>query len=197
MVTVRYEVLLAGQGGQGVILAAVMLAEAAATYDGKNVAQTQSYGPEARGSSCKAEVVISDEDIDYPKVTRADLVLAMSQEACDKCGHYLKEEGILIVDSILVDHVARTGAYRVPLTSIAEQANGRRLTANLVALGLIVALTGIVSLGAIEAALAARAPKGTRELNLRALHAGLQAAESLHMSQRQPRRQNRDCGAGS
>ncbi len=179
----RYEVLLAGQGGQGVILAGVILAQAAATYDGRNAAQTQSYGPAARGGLCSAEVVISDEDIDYPKVTRADLLLAMSQEACDGYCHQLKEDGTLIVDSILVDRVERAGAVSVPLTRIAEQATGRRLTANLVALGLIVGLTGVVSLHAMESALSARAPKGTRELNLKALHAGLQAAENLWVAQ--------------
>jgi len=160
------------------ILAGVILAEAAATYDGKNVAQTQSYGPAARGGACKAEVVISDEEIDYPKVTEADLLLAMSQEACDKYCQDL-EGGVLIVDSILVDQVSTAHAYRVPITKIAEEATGRRLTANIVALGLMVGLTGVVSREAIESAVAARAPKGTQELNLKALHAGLQLAENL------------------
>jgi len=173
----RYEVLLAGRGGQGLILAGVILAEAAATYDGKNVAQTQSYGPAARGGACKAEVVISDEEIDYPKVTEADLLLVMSQEACDKYCQNLAGGGVLIVDSILVDQVSIAHAYRVPITKIAEEATGRCLTANIVALGLIVGLTGVVSREAIESAVAARAPKGTQELNLKALHAGLQLAE--------------------
>jgi 2-oxoglutarate ferredoxin oxidoreductase subunit gamma len=182
----RYEVLLAGSGGQGVILAGVILAEAAATYDGKNAVQTQSYGPAARGGLCSAEVVISDEDIDYPKVTRADLLLAMSQPACDEYCHHLKKGGTLVVDSILVDRVERTGAIQVPLTRIAEQETGRRLTANLVALGLIAGLTGVVSLRAMESALASRAPKGTRELNLRALHAGLRAAQDLPLHKHSP-----------
>ncbi len=175
----RYEVLLAGQGGQGLILAGVILAEAAATYDGKNVAQTQSYGPAARGGACKAEVVISDERIDYPKVTEANLLLALSQEACDKYCQDLRQDGVLIVDSILVHQVPTARAYRVPITKIAEEATGRRLMANIVALGLMVGLTGIVSREAIESAVAARAPTGTQELNLKALHAGLQLAENL------------------
>jgi 2-oxoglutarate ferredoxin oxidoreductase subunit gamma len=178
-VSTRYEIRLAGEGGQGLILAGVILAEAAAVGDGKSVAQTQSYGPEARGGASKAEVVISSEEIDYPKVVEADLLLAMSQEACDKYCHDLREDGLLIVDSILVDRVPDASAYRVPITKIAEEATGRRVGANVVALGLIVGLSGIVSREAIEAALARRVPKGTQELNLKALNAGLEAAEEL------------------
>ncbi len=178
----RYELRLAGEGGQGLILAGVILAEAAAVGDGKHVAQTQSYGPEARGGASSAEVVISDEGIDYPKVVEADLLLAMSQEACDRYCADLKEGGILIVDSILVDRVPGGSAYRVPITKLAEEATGRRVTANIVALGLIVGLTEVVSRGAVEEALAARVPKGTQELNRRALEAGLEMAERLKLS---------------
>lgn len=180
----RYEIRLAGEGGQGLILAGVILAEAAAVGDGKNVTQTQSYGPEARGGASKAEVVISSEEIDYPKVVEADLLLAMSQEACDKYCHDLREDGLLIVDSILVDRVPDASAYRVPITQIAEEATGRRVGANVVALGLIVGLSDIVSREAIETALARRVPKGTQELNLKALNAGLGAAEKLKAQQK-------------
>jgi len=177
-VSSRYEIRLAGAGGQGLILAGVILAEAAATYDGKHVAQTQSYGSEARGGASRAEVVISDEEIDYPKVVEADLLLAMSQEACDKYSCGLREDAVLIVDTVNVECVSVRSAHRIAITRIAEEATGRRITANMVALGVIVGLTGIVSRGAIEAAMAKRAPKGTLELNLTALRAGLRAAES-------------------
>jgi 2-oxoglutarate ferredoxin oxidoreductase subunit gamma len=179
----RYELLLAGEGGQGLILAGVILAEAAAVHDGKSAAQTQSYGPEARGGASKSEVVISDDEIDYPKVIAADLLLAMSQEACDKHAHELKKDGILLVDSVNVKRVPATHAYRVPITKIAEDATGKHITANVVALGLIVGLTGVVSRQAIEAAVAVRAPKGTQELNLKALRAGMEAAERLKAQQ--------------
>jgi 2-oxoglutarate ferredoxin oxidoreductase subunit gamma len=175
----RFEVLLAGTGGQGVIMAAVILAEAAATHDGKNAAQTQSYAPAVRGGACQAEVVICDDEIDYPKVTHADALLAMSQEACDRYEPLLKADGVLIVDSILVERVPRAQAHEVPLTEIAEQESGRRVTANLVGLGVLVGLTHAVSQGAIEAALASRAPTGTLELNLKALRAGLRLADQL------------------
>ena len=174
--TQRFEIQLAGEGGQGLILAGVILAEAAAVHDGKHVAQTQSYGPEARGGASGSEVVISDEEIDYPKVIESDVLLAMSQKACDEYFHHVKSDGLLIVDSVHVDRVPTTRALRVPLSQIAEEATGRRITANIVALGFIVGLTGVVSTEAVEAAVAARAPKGTLELNLAALRAGLDAA---------------------
>ncbi len=175
----RAEVRLAGEGGQGLILAGVILAEAAAVYDGLNATQTQSYGPEARGGASKSEVVISDEQIDYPKVIEADFLLAMSQEACDRYVGNLKREGLLIVDSA---HVTRLplgrSAVQAPITQLAEEATGRRITANVVALGVLVGLSGVVSRQAVEAAVKARAPKGTEELNARALAAGLGWAEA-------------------
>ncbi len=175
----RCEIRLAGAGGQGMILAGAILAEAAALYEGKNVAQAQSYGPEARGGASRSEVVISDDEIDYPRVTKADLLLCMSQEACDKYAHELKEDGLLIVDSVNVSRVPSPRALRVPITEIAEEATGRRIAANMVGLGLIVGLTGVVSRKAIEAAVAARVPKGTKGMNLRALAAGFERAEEI------------------
>jgi len=169
---------LAGAGGQGLILAGQILAEAA-IYDGKNATQSQSYGAEARGGASRSEVVISEGEIDYPRVIEADLLLAMSQEACDKYFPDLKEEGILIVDSVHVHRVPARKAYRIPITQIAEEATGQRLTANVVALGIIVGLTGIVSREAIEAAVKNRMPKGMKEINLQALTAGFEEAKRI------------------
>lgn len=177
--TDRYEIRLAGEGGQGLILAGVILAEAAAVYDGKNAVQTQSYGPEARGGASKAEVVISDGMIDYPKVIAADLLLCMSQEACNKYVYEMKKDGILVVDSVHVERIPTSRAFMIPITKIAEEATGRRITANIVALGIIVGLTGVVSRTAIEAAVRARAPKGTEALNLKALQAGFEEADRI------------------
>lgn len=172
----RFEVRLAGSGGQGLILAGLILAEAAAIYDNKNAIQTQSYGPEARGGASKSEVVISDGVIDYPKVMQADVLLSLSQEACDKYFFSLKPDGLLIVDADLVERVPTSHAIRVPITQIAETATGRPITANIVALGLIAGLTKIVSRQALEKAVLARAPKGTSEMNLKAVAAGWDAA---------------------
>lgn len=175
----RYEIRLAGEGGQGLILAGIILAEAAAASEGVFAAQTQSYGPEARGGASRSEVVISDEEIDYPRVVEADLLLAMSQEALERFGAELKAGGILLVDSILVRDAGGRRAVEMPITRLAEEAAGERVTANMVALGLIAGLTDTVSLEAIEAALCARFSQGTRAANLTALRAGYAASQDL------------------
>ena len=177
----RFEIRLAGEGGQGLILAGLILSEAATIYDGKHATQTQSYGPEARGGASRSEVIISEGDIDFPKVIAADLLLAMSQEACDKYFRETRPEGTLIVDSVHVSRVPTTRAIRAPITEIAERATGRRITANIVALGLIVGLTNVVSREAIRQSVMARAPRGTEELNLKALEAGFTVAEEIRL----------------
>mgnify|MGYP001772795887 CR=1 FL=1 len=174
----RFEIKLAGEGGQGLVLAGVILAEAA-VKDNKNVAQTQSYGPEARGGASSSEVVISDGEIDYPKVIQADVLLAMSQEACDKFHSEVKKDGLLIVDSVNVQRVPTPEAIQLPITAMAEEVTGKRVTASILALGLIVGLTGIVSEEAIREAVRARVPKGTEEVNLKALEAGLAKGREL------------------
>lgn len=168
----RFEIRLAGSGGQGLILAGLILAEAVAIYDGKNAIQTQSYGPEARGGASKSEVIVSDGEIDYPKVMAADALLALSQEACDQYFYDLKPEGLLVVDSGFVERVPSSRAIEVPITQIAQEVTGRTITANIVGLSLLAGLTGIVSRESLEKAVAARAPKGTTEMNLNAVAAG-------------------------
>lgn len=178
--TGRFEVRLAGTGGQGMILAGIILAEAAAIGAGKNVAQTQSYGPEARGGASKAEVIIADDEIDYPKVIQADLLLAMSQEACDKYGRGVNPEGWLIVDEGQVRRVPpHPRTVRVPITHIAEEEIGRKITANILGLGVIVGLTGVVPREAIVQAVERRAPPGTKEINQQALETGLAIADRI------------------
>ena len=175
----RTEIRLAGEGGQGMILAGIILAEAAAIYDGQKAVQTQSYGPEARGGASKAEVIIGRDEIDFPEVICADALVALSQEACDKYSSNLKKDGLLIVDQDKVGRVPITSAIRTPITRLAEAATGRAITANVVALGVLVGLTGVVSRSAIEKAVAARAPKGTDEVNRSALAAGFNEAERI------------------
>ena len=175
--TDRKEIRLAGEGGQGMILAGIILAEAAAIYDNKNATQTQSYGPEARGGASKAEVVIAQGEIDHPEVVTADILVAMSQEACDKYAGNLKKDGVLIVDQEKVGRVPSNRAIKVPITRLAQESSGKSITANVVALGVLVGLTGVVSRQAITQAVAARAPKGTEEMNRAALAAGFAAAD--------------------
>jgi len=176
--TERFEIRLAGTGGQGAILAGILLADAA-VRDGKNVVQTQSYGPEARGGASRSEVVISTQEIHYPKVIQSNVTLCMSQEACERYGRQVCEGGLLILDE---DHVSRaptTRAVRVPLTTLAREAVGREIVANVVGLGLLVALTGVVSRHSLEEAVRERAPHGTAELNIKALAEGFAAAERI------------------
>lgn len=175
----RTEIRLAGEGGQGMILAGVMLAEAATVYDGKNAVQTQSYGPEARGGASKAEVIISAGEIDFPEVISADVLVALSQEACDRYASNIKKDGLLIVDRESVGRVPVTSAIRAPITALATQVTGRAITANVVALGLLVGLTQVVSREATEKAVLARAPKGTEKINLAALEAGFDEAKRI------------------
>lgn len=175
----RYEVRLSGLGGQGLILAGRLLAEAAALYDGKFATQTQSYGPESRGGDSRSDVVISDQAIDYPHVIRADLLLAMSQMACDRNFYSLKREGILVVDADMVQHVPTNQAYVVPITRLAQEEVGKAVVANVLALGIVVALSGVVSRRAVLAAVRAGVPKGTEALNRKALEVGLRVGEEL------------------
>lgn len=177
----RYEFRLSGSGGQGLILAGKILAEAAAIYDGKNATQSQSYGPEARGGSSRSEVIISDEDIDYPKAVNIDFLLAFTQEACDKYLRDVKENGMVLVDSSYVTNCpqGKYKIYSVPITEIAEKEVGKTLVANIVALGMITELTGVVSKEAVESAILSRVPKGTEELNLTAFRTGISAAQKL------------------
>jgi 2-oxoglutarate ferredoxin oxidoreductase subunit gamma len=173
----RYEIRLAGSGGQGLILAGIILAEAAGVYDGKFVCQTQSYGPEARGGASKAEVVISDAEIDYPKAIQPDVLLAMNQKSLDAFSSDLKPGGLLLVDADLVLELPSSRSLALPFTRIARDL-GRAMAANIVALGALAQLTGAVSLESLEAAVLARVPQGTEDLNRRALAAGVAAAQA-------------------
>ena len=173
----RYEIRLSGSGGQGLILMGIILAEAVGIYDGRYVAQTQSYGPEARGGLSKSEVVISDEEIDYPKAMKLDLLLAMNQKSCDDYFPDLKPEGLLIIDSTFVTQIPTSKAFQIPFTRIAREKFKREVVANIIALGALTQLSSMVSPKAMESAVLGRVPKGTEKLNRDALRAGISAAK--------------------
>lgn len=170
---VHQELRLTGSGGQGLILAGIILAEAA-LYDGLNVVQSQSYGPEARGGASKAEVIISSKEINYPKVNKCDLLLALTQNACDKYLDTIKPNGILIVDKSVTNVPNRDDitVYVVPILETARNSLGYLMVANIIALGTIYELTKIVSKSSLEKAVCNRIPRGTEELNLKALEEG-------------------------
>lgn len=173
------QIRLSGSGGQGLILAGIILAEAA-VIDGKEVVQTQDYGPEARGGSSKSECIISDDVIDYPKVTTADIVLCLNQQSYNKYGKDIQPQGKVIVDTTLVKHFDKQeNTIALPITKTAIEELGRAIFTNIVALGAVVGATGVVSKEAIEQAVLARVPKATRELNQKALALGWEMAKKV------------------
>ena len=173
------QIRLSGSGGQGVITAAIILAEAA-VEEGKEAVQSQSYGPEARGGASKAEVIISDAPIYHPKVLAPEVVLAMTQKAADKYYRDLTPEGTLILDTDLVPQVPDfPHTVRIPITKLAVEKIGKALFANIVALGALVKLTGIVDFETLKKCVAHRVPPHTIDKNMQALQIGWEAAENL------------------
>ncbi|PLY03787.1 MAG: 2-oxoglutarate ferredoxin oxidoreductase subunit gamma [Desulfuromonas sp.] len=170
----RYEIRFSGAGGQGLITAGIILAEAATIIEGKHAVQSQSYGPEARGGASKSEVIISDDPIDYPKATIVDACLAMTQEAADKYANGIKDGGVLLLDDDFVPNTPE-GNYkviRIPIMRAAKEEIGREIVANVVALGAMIALTDIVSREAGEKAVLAKVPEAFKELNQKAFSLG-------------------------
>jgi len=177
----RFEIRLSGAGGQGVITTGIMLAEAA-LGQGLNAVQTQAYGPEARGGASRAEVVISSAAIDYPKVERPDIVLALSQPAYDLYGRSAPEGALVVYDSDLVtadDSDGPATRRGLPLTALARQATGRAVTASTLAAAVVGSLSGVITRDALRQAVRGNVPKGTIDINLRALEEGFRAAEAL------------------
>jgi 2-oxoglutarate ferredoxin oxidoreductase subunit gamma len=169
----RQEILLTGSGGQGLILAAIILAEAAVD-DNKNVVQTQSYGPEARGGASMAGVIIDVDAIEYPKVTRPTLLLAMNEASYRKYLPKVVPGGLVIVDSTFVAGPF-PGDYRVlplPITRLAREKLGREVVANMVALGAINAAAALVNREILKNCILQRAPKGSGEINQQAFELG-------------------------
>jgi len=175
----RFEMRLSGSGGQGMILASVIFAEAIGQSDQRNVVQTQSYGPEARGGASKSDVVISENEIYYPKAMKLDLLLTMTQESLDKYYGDLKESGTLIVDTTLVTDIPTKNYYGLPFTQLAKEQAGHVMVANVIALAAIAELTGTVSREALTVAVLNRAPRGTEDKNKKAIEIGFAEAVKL------------------
>jgi 2-oxoglutarate ferredoxin oxidoreductase subunit gamma len=169
----RTELRLSGTGGQGLILAGIILAEAA-LLDGKLAVQSQSYGPEARGGASKAEVIISEDAIHFTKVTEPDIVLFMSQEAADKFSCDMKSDTILVTDSLFVKKLPNCDGkiYELPITHVTNEKLGRVLFSNIVAVGAINAITNLVKPESLEKAVLSHVPAGTEDKNRLALQVG-------------------------
>jgi 2-oxoglutarate ferredoxin oxidoreductase subunit gamma len=177
----RIEVRFAGFGGQGIIKSGIIVAAAASLHGGKNAVQTQSYGPESRGGACKSEVVISEEDVDFPKVVQPDVLVVMSQHAYNEYVESLKPGGTLILDPDMIPHETElkdVKVFRVPATKVADEL-GKRIVANIAMLGAFTSLTGLLSAEAIKESIKENIPKGTEELNLAAFQKGYDYGKSL------------------
>lgn len=175
----RYEVRFSGTGGQGVVLAGIILAEAAGLREEQFVVQTVSYGPQVRGGLSSAEVVISDQEIDYPKPIRLDLFVPFTQEACHQGVGLMKPDGVILLDQELVGESPEGWVASIPLTRMAVEATGRAQMANIVALGAISFLAPVIDAESMEVAVRERAPSGLEEPFLKALKLGRLAADEI------------------
>jgi len=170
------EIRLAGFGGQGVILSAIVLGKAASIFQGAYATMTQNFGPEARGGACSAQLVLSDSPILYPYVTQPDILVVMSQEAYARFGADVKDGGILIVEQDMVrvsDLKQGIRVYSVPATRIAEEL-GKRMVLNSVMVGFFTAVTHLLEPDAVRKAVADSVPPNFREVNLKAFERGLE-----------------------
>ena len=168
------EIKLGGFGGQGIILSGLILGKAASLFSGKRATFTQSYGPEARGGACSANVVISKTEIDYPYVSSPHHMMVMSQGAYEKYVEKLRPGGKLLYDEDLVELRFRRkdiSRFGIPATRLAEQL-GRKIVANIVMLGFVTAVTEVVDYDAMKSAILDTVPPGTEELNLKAYNTG-------------------------
>ncbi|MHA2065686.1 MAG: 2-oxoacid:acceptor oxidoreductase family protein [Candidatus Thorarchaeota archaeon] len=177
----RYEIRIGGFGGQGVVTMAVVMGETASLFDKKFVVQTQSYGPEARGGASKSEIVIGDEEIDYPKVQEPDVFIAMSRAAYLEYIDGLKDDGILIIDEDLVtiegDLPKGVTLYEIPATRIADEEVGTKQATNVVMIGAFTAITGMLSVKGLKKRIAERWPRFV-DTNLKALDLGMKAGKA-------------------
>lgn len=170
----RIDIKLGGFGGQGIILSGYILGKAAAIFDSMEAVLTQSYGPEARGGACSADVVISKSKIDYPYLRDVNILVVMSQEAYHTYTKKLAKGGMLIIDENLVEldkNKNNWKIHKIPATRLAEEM-GRRIVANIVMLGFFTAVTKVVSYDAMKNAILSSVPKGTEKLNESAFNKG-------------------------
>jgi 2-oxoglutarate ferredoxin oxidoreductase subunit gamma len=175
------EIRIAGFGGQGVILSAVVLGKAASIYENGFATMTQNFGPEARGGACSAQLVISDSPVLYPYVTRPDIMVIMSQEAYNRFASELKPGGVLIIEEDLVrvsDLKGDLKVYSIPATRFAEEL-GKRMVLNSVLVGFFTAVTKLLSADSVRKAVADSVPSASRELNLKAFDRGLVYGNSM------------------
>jgi len=169
----REEIRIAGFGGQGIVMAGSILGKAASIFDGKYAVLTQSYGPESRGGSCRAEVVISESPVDYPYVVNPQVQIILSQEAYLEYGNSGTKEVLIVVDGDLVniDTSNNQVPLRIPASRMAQDL-GRPVVANIIVLGFLAAISEVVSTEALKKAVLDSIPSGTESLNMKAFGLG-------------------------
>jgi len=171
----KKEIRITGFGGQGIMLAGYIMGKAASIYDKKHASMVQAYGPEARGSACAAQVIVSDHKINYPYVREQEILLAMSQEGFDKYVPLCGKDAVVLYDENLVEieKPPKVKIFKaIPSTRLAEK-NARRMVANMVMLGFFTAQTDVISPEAMKEAILSSVPKGTGDLNIKAFELGL------------------------
>ncbi len=175
----RHEVRLSGSGGQGLILAGIVLAKAA-MYEKYRVTQTQSYGPESRGGASRADVIISNDEVFYPEATNFDILMALTQEACDKYLFDLKDDGVLIADTTYVKNISvlNSQTYELPFTEISIEKLGSPLSTNILSLAFLVRITGIVSAESLERGIRESVKSHYVDINVKAMKLGFELADN-------------------
>jgi len=169
---------LAGSGGQGVIIAGTILAQAG-IFEGYHVVQTQSYGPEARGGTSASDVILSNTEIDYPKTLGLDILLAFNQKACDENLRDMKPQGLVIVDADLVNYVFWGNVVRAPFSRLSKKKYREQKFANMLAIGVLAPLCPWFSTRSIHKAIAQRMPPGTIQSNLAVFRQGIKLGSTL------------------
>jgi len=181
------EVRFSGFGGQGIVRCGLITGKAAALFDNKYATMTQSFGPEARGSACSSQVVVSDERVLYPYITKPEVLVAISQDAYDQYEPELRDNGILLIDTDLVNVRPSRGkirVYGIPSTRFAEEL-GNRVFTNLVMLGFFTAISKVVSPEAMKKALPGLVPGRFLEVNMRAFDRGYSYGLELMQKEQQ------------
>ena len=177
----RYDIRFSGSGGQGIITAGILLAQAAAIKAGKNAVQSQSYGPEARGGASKAEVIISDDEINYPKIISPDIIISLTQESYNKYAVDLKDNALIIVDNTLVHEYKQDNhkVYAVPITSSVKELLGSSVSANIVTLGVVNEICKILDHSWLLEVIVGNFPERAAENNKKAYNLGIELAKKV------------------
>lgn len=172
----RRAIRFSGFGGQGIVLASIIIAKGAVLQEGWSAVQTQSYGPESRGGACKSDVIVSDKEIGYPLIEKADVLIALSQEALEKYICFTEKDSLVIIDPVFIKEVPKVDHVKIieiPAAKLADEI-GNRLAANIVILGALISLTSVISAKSLETSIRENTPSSSHESNLCGMVAGIE-----------------------